>query len=142
MKFCNSYLLNTKEKYEIYALIRKFIDKYGKSNYLITDNWKEFKNNALGEYCKNNNMKFINLLSYRPHSKWVVEIIHHLIKKGTKQLSAKIKESMQYWLCYRWNKKTNNLFFRNSHKKILKKLIRICLKAKNIQIFTKILLMK
>jgi len=26
-KFCNSYLLNTKEKYEIFVHIREFIDK-------------------------------------------------------------------------------------------------------------------
>ncbi len=43
-KFCNSYLLNTKEKYEIFTHIRDFIENYGKPNYLVTDNGTEFKN--------------------------------------------------------------------------------------------------
>ena len=37
-KYCNSYLLNTKEKYEVFTHIRDFIEKNGKPNHLVTDN--------------------------------------------------------------------------------------------------------
>ena len=59
-KQCNSYLLNTKEKYEVFTHIRDFIEKYGKSNYLVTDNGTEFKNKLLTEHCKVNIIKFIH----------------------------------------------------------------------------------
>ena len=46
-KFCNSYLLNTKEKYEIFTHIKDFNENYGKPNYLMTDNGIDFKINLL-----------------------------------------------------------------------------------------------
>jgi len=91
-KFSNSYLLNTKEKYEIFVHIREFIDKYGKPNYLVTDNCREFKNDVLGEYCKNNNIKSIHGLPYRPHSQGVVERLHHVIKRGLNSYKLKLKK--------------------------------------------------
>ena len=38
MKFTNSFLLNTKEKYEIYPLIKNFMISYGYPKYLIKNN--------------------------------------------------------------------------------------------------------
>ena len=37
-KFINSFLLNTKEEYEIYPLIKIFMISYGYPKYLIKDN--------------------------------------------------------------------------------------------------------
>ncbi len=66
-KFCNFYLLNTKEKFEIFAHIRNFIELYGKTKYLVADNGREFKSHLLKDYCNNNGIKFIHGLPYRPH---------------------------------------------------------------------------
>ena len=80
-KFCNSYLLNTKEKFEIFTHIRNFIELYGKPKYLVTDNGSEFKNHLLKDYCDKNGIKFIHGLPYRPHSQGVVERLQRIIKK-------------------------------------------------------------
>ena len=64
-----------------YLFIWEFIDKYGKPNYFVTDNGTEFKDNVQGEYCKNNNIKFIHGLPYRPHSHRVVERLYRVIKE-------------------------------------------------------------
>ena len=92
-KFCNSYLLNTKEKFEIFPHIRDFIDKYDKPNYLVTDNGTEFKNKILTDYCKENRIKFIYGLPYRPHSQGVIERLHRVIKKGLNSYKLKLKKT-------------------------------------------------
>ena len=51
-KFTQSYLLNTKESLEVFSKIRNFIETFGESKYLVTDNGKEFKNKILEQYCK------------------------------------------------------------------------------------------
>lgn len=51
-KFTQSYLLNTKESLEVFSKIRIFIETFGESKYLVTDNGKEFKNKILEQYCK------------------------------------------------------------------------------------------
>ena len=124
-KFCNSYLLNTKEKYEIFTHIREFIENYGKPNYLVTDNGTEFKNNLLSEYCKENEIKFIHGLPYRPHSQGVVERLHRVIKRGLNSYKLKLKKAynIDYAIaeivkiknntyCRTTKETPNNLFFK------------------------------
>ena len=91
-KFSISYLLNTKEKYEVFTHIRDFIEKNGKLNYLVTHNGKEFKNKLLSEYCQVNKIKFIHGLPYRPHSQGVVERLNRIIKKGLNRYKLKLKK--------------------------------------------------
>ena len=81
-KYTNSFLLNSKESYEIYPLIKNFMINNGFPKYLITDNGTEFKNKLIKEFCENNHVKIIHGLPYRPHSQGVVERIHRIIKKG------------------------------------------------------------
>ena len=81
-KYTNSFLLNTKNAYEIYPLIKNFMNTYGYPKYLITDNGTEFKNKLIKSLCDSNNVKFIHGLPYRPHSQGVVEHVHRIIKKG------------------------------------------------------------
>ena len=50
-KFCQSYLLSTKESLEVYSKIHIFIETYGQPKYLISDNGSEFKNKILKKYC-------------------------------------------------------------------------------------------
>ena len=124
-KFCNSYLLNTKEKYEIFTHIKDFIENYGKPNYLVTDNGTEFKNNLLSEYCKENEIKFIHGLPYRPHSQGVVERLHRVIKRGLNSYKLKLKKAynIDYAIaeivkiknntyCRTTKETPNNLFFK------------------------------
>ena len=68
-KFCQSYPLNTKESLEIYSKIKSFIEIDGKPNYLIKDNGKEFKNTLLKNFCKENQITFLNGLPYSPFTK-------------------------------------------------------------------------
>ena len=56
-KFCQSYLLNTKESLEVFCKIRLFIENYGIPKYLISDNGSEFKNKTLKDFCIENNIK-------------------------------------------------------------------------------------
>ena len=124
-KFFNSYLLNTKEKFEIFTHIRDFIDKYGKHNYLVTDNGTEFKNKILTDYCKENRIKFIHGLPYRPHQQGVVERLHRVIKKGLNSYKLKLKKTynIDYAIaeivriknntyCRTTKETPNNLFFK------------------------------
>ena len=135
-KFCNSYLLNTKEKYEIFTHIRDFIENYGKPNYLVTDNGTEFKNNLLSEYCKENEIKFIHGLPYRPHSQGVVERLHGVIKRGLNSYKLKLKKAynIDYAIaeivkiknntyCRTTKETPNNLFFKELTEEEIKKLI-------------------
>ena len=128
------YLINTKEKYEIFVHIREFIDKYGKPNYLVTGNGTEFKNNVLGEYCKNNNIKFMHGLPYRPHSQGVVARLHLIIKSGINSYKLKLKKTynIDYAIaeivriknniyCRTTKETPNNLFFKEFTEEEIKK---------------------
>ena len=132
-KYCNSYLLNTKEKYEVFTHIRDFIEKNGKPNYLVTDNGTEFKNKLLTEYCQVNKIKFIHGLPYRPHSQGVVERLHRIIKKGLNCYKLKLKKTynIDYAIaeiiriknntyCRTTKETPNNLFFKEINEEEIK----------------------
>ena len=46
-KFCQAFLLQSKNSLEIFSKIEYFIEHYGTPNYLVTDNGTEFKNKIL-----------------------------------------------------------------------------------------------
>ena len=134
-KYCNSYLLNTKEKYEVFTHIREFIEKNGKPNYLVTDNGTEFKNKLLAEYCQDNKIKFLHGLPYRPHSQGVVERLHRIIKKGLSSYKLKLKKTynIDYAIaeivriknntyCRTTKETPNNLFFKEFNEEEIKKI--------------------
>lgn len=99
-KFTQSYLLNTKESLEVFSKIRNFIETFGPSKYLVTDNGRELKNKTLKQFCENNNIKLLHGLPYRPHSQGVVERVHQIIEKGlyAQKLELKNKYNLDYAL--------------------------------------------
>ena len=79
---CKSYLLINKSSLSILNCIKDFIEIYGKPKSLGSDNGREFKNNLIEDYLKNNNIKFVHGFPYKPNSQDVVEIVHKTIKTG------------------------------------------------------------
>ena len=59
-KFANAYILNSKKSDIILGYIKSFINAYGKTNTLHSDNGKEFCNELINSYCKENTIKFIH----------------------------------------------------------------------------------
>ena len=92
------YLLINKTSAGILACIKDFIEIYGKPKSSGSDKGREFKNKLIEEYLKNNNIKFLNGLSYKPNSHCVVKIVNKTIK--TMLILSKL-DNNKNWLHFR-----------------------------------------
>lgn len=59
-KFGYCYILNNKRDDSVLGKIKDFINKFGKSNSIQTDNGKEFTNALLSKYCDELKIKFFH----------------------------------------------------------------------------------
>ena len=81
-KLCKSYLLDNKKSIGILNSFKSFITEYGVPLSVGTDNGREFKNKLLSDYMKDNNIKYVHGLPYKPHSQGVCKRVHRTIKTG------------------------------------------------------------
>ena len=65
---------------DVFFKIDDFIDHYGTSKILQTHHWKEFDNNLLKNYCKNNNIELITSGVRHPTTNGVVKVVNKDIK--------------------------------------------------------------
>ena len=79
-KLCKSYLLEDKKSIGILNCFKQFILEFGIPLSVGTDNGREFKNKLLSDYMKDNNIKYVHGLPYKPHSQGVCERVHKTIK--------------------------------------------------------------
>ena len=61
-KFCQAFLLQSKNGLEVFSKIKYFIEQYGTPNYLVTDNGTEFKNKILKSYCLEKNKIYTRII--------------------------------------------------------------------------------
>ena len=92
-KLVGSYLLKNKSANEVLFKINEFICHYGIPKILQTDHGKEFDNNLLKDYCKNNNIQLITSGVRHPTTNGVVEVVHKDIKNSLLAEKLKLKKN-------------------------------------------------
>ena len=80
-KWYYGYLLHSKEAEEVLKNIEIYIENFGKPKILQTDNGKEFDNQHINNYCKENDIKLIHSSPYHPQTNGTVEVTHKEIQK-------------------------------------------------------------
>ena len=75
------YFLYSKEGEENLKNTEKYIESFGKSIILQTENWKEFDNHFLKTYFGDNNIKLIYCSPYHPQTIGTVEVTLKEIQK-------------------------------------------------------------
>ncbi len=63
--------MNNKKAFNILRSIEDFINLYGISKSIGSDNGREFKNKIINDYLYKNKINFIHGLPYKPHSQRV-----------------------------------------------------------------------
>ena len=79
-KFWMAFIIENKEANIILKYLKLALECNGYPEEIGSDNGREFKNNLIENYLKENNIKFIHWAPYNPHSQGVVERFHQTIK--------------------------------------------------------------
>ena len=76
--FLNGWSYPVRDKTGISALrcFKKYVYRFGKPNFLHTDNGLEFKNTALDNFCNKLNITHIFSKPYNPKSAGCIEATH------------------------------------------------------------------
>ena len=79
-KFGMAFIIENKEANTILKYLKLALECNGYPEEIGSDNGREFKNNLIENYLKENNIKFIHGAPYNRHSQGVVERFHQTIK--------------------------------------------------------------
>ena len=80
-KWYYGYPLKSKTAEEVFKNLETFFENFGKPKILQVDNGREFKNQILINYCKENNVRLVHSSPYHPQTNGVVEVTHKEIQK-------------------------------------------------------------
>ena len=79
-KFSANFIIKNKDKITVLNKIKKFIEKYGAPDKILTDNGGEFINNEFKKFCKKLHIQLLHGRPHHPQTQGAVERYNRTIK--------------------------------------------------------------